>query len=154
MCVCVCCCVVLFVFFFQSYLLEKTRVTSPTKGERDFHIFYQLLQGMSLKDLKKIHLDPNPKFFKILNKSDVFVVRTLDDKTEYVKTMKAMKVIGFGKHEILEVKKTLAAILWLGQVVFKKKKEPAVIEDMEPVDIVAGFFFSFTVIILYIYIYL
>jgi len=39
-----------------TYLLEKSRVTHIGQGERAYHIFYQVLRGMSASQLKELHL--------------------------------------------------------------------------------------------------
>jgi myosin heavy subunit len=43
---------------FQSYLLEKSRVTQQTSDERNYHIFYAMLKGMHDKDLDALGLKP------------------------------------------------------------------------------------------------
>ena len=50
-----------------NYLLEKSRVSQISKGERNYHIFYLFLKGSN--ELAKYNLSNNPAHYFYLNQS-------------------------------------------------------------------------------------
>lgn len=52
----------------EQYLLEKSRIVNQLNGERNYHIFYRLLAGMSKGDLEKLGLVSDAWKYRYLTK--------------------------------------------------------------------------------------
>jgi myosin-1 len=68
--------------FTTNFLLEKTRVTFQQQGERNFHIFYQMLLGAWPELLQACRMGPADNF-AYLSKSGTFEVQGVDDARNF-----------------------------------------------------------------------
>eukprot|EP01119_Soliformovum_irregulare_P003562 TRINITY_DN1423_c0_g2_i1.p1 TRINITY_DN1423_c0_g2~~TRINITY_DN1423_c0_g2_i1.p1 ORF type:complete len:1033 (-),score=362.49 TRINITY_DN1423_c0_g2_i1:84-3182(-) len=103
----------------NNYLLEKSRVIIRAKGERNFHIFYQMLSGLPAAELAKMNLTSDPSQYFYLQNSECLKVDTINDKEDFGKVLKAMDIIGIPADVRSGIWSVLAAILLLGNIQFK-----------------------------------
>ncbi|XP_071449354.1 unconventional myosin-Ia-like [Hetaerina americana] len=101
-----------------NYLLEKSRVTKQAQGERNFHIFYQLLTGADIQLLKSLKLQRNVDNYAFLHSSRALQLETVDDRRDFQVTKKALETLGFTLEEVINVFQIVACVLKLGNIVF------------------------------------
>lgn len=100
-----------------NYLLEKSRVVYQIKGERNFHIFYQLTLGATEEQKKNLELGP-PQSFNYLNQSGCITADHVNDEEDFGHVLHAMRTLNFTEEEINHVFELVAAVLHLGNIVF------------------------------------
>ena len=101
----------------DNYLLEKSRLIGQSKGERNYHIFYQLCKSDTY-GRHKYSLAP-PAMYKYLNQSGCVDADGIDDREEFEELLTAMNSLRFDDGEIDWIFQTTCGVLHLGNATFK-----------------------------------
>ncbi|XP_046443856.1 myosin heavy chain 95F-like isoform X1 [Daphnia pulex] len=136
--------------FISHYLLEKSRIVTQSKEERNYHFFYQLCAGASEKLKGQLQLR-SPDHFHYLSQgcTQYFLSKgsdssidpnrkskehrsrgslndpLLDDANDFKQTDKALSNLGMSDDEKLAIYSAVAAILHLGNITFEDNAEDA-----------------------------
>lgn len=97
-----------------NYLLEKGRVVSQSKNERNFHIFYQITKANH--KYKETFGLIEPQNYTYLAQNGCLDVDGIDDVIDYNETINAMDKIGINEMEKENIHRVLSSILWLGNI--------------------------------------
>uniref|UniRef100_A0A8C4PPC0 Myosin VIIA n=1 Tax=Equus asinus asinus TaxID=83772 RepID=A0A8C4PPC0_EQUAS len=102
----------------EQYLLEKSRVCRQAPDERNYHVFYCMLEGMSEEQKRKLGLG-GASDYNYLAMGNCITCEGREDSQEYANIRSAMKVLMFTDTENWEISKLLAAILHLGNLQYE-----------------------------------
>uniref|UniRef100_A0A915BGX9 Myosin-VIIa n=1 Tax=Parascaris univalens TaxID=6257 RepID=A0A915BGX9_PARUN len=114
----------------EQYLLEKSRLVSQTLGERNYHIFYCLLAGLSAAEKDELSLTNALDYF-YLNQGKMLEADGRDDAADLAEMRSAMKVLMFKDAEIWKIFRILAALLHIGNI----KYSATILNNMEATEI-------------------
>ncbi|XP_071562169.1 unconventional myosin ID [Temnothorax nylanderi] len=122
-----------------NYLLEKSRVVYQQKGERNFHCFYQLLNGCSEAELNKLRLVRDPAAYYFIGNGSNNKTTT-SDRSDYKTVCTAMSTAGFSTAETQTIWHIVAGILHLGNITFRLDDDKLIIGNNSALNDTANLF--------------
>mmetsp|Transcript_27066 Transcript_27066/g.41513 ORF Transcript_27066/g.41513 Transcript_27066/m.41513 type:complete len:1447 (+) Transcript_27066:288-4628(+) len=130
----------------QTYLLEKVRLGFHASGERNYHIFYQLLRGATDEQKKKYEFHDGvtqglelANYFHYTGQGGAPRPRRHSDESTFKETLESMDSMGWSAEKKDMVLALVAGLLHLGQISFTSAEqngvevatitEPKIVED-------------------------
>ncbi|MBN3317152.1 MYO9B protein, partial [Atractosteus spatula] len=104
----------------EKYLLEKSRLVSREKNERNYHVFYYLLLGASEEEREEFKL-LQPEDYLYLKQQNFKIEDEEDLQHDFERLQQAMEMVGFLPSTKKQIFSVLSAILYLGNVTYKRK---------------------------------
>ncbi|XP_072386404.1 unconventional myosin-XV [Diabrotica undecimpunctata] len=105
-----------------EYLLEKSRIVTQAPGERNYHVFYELLGALSSSEKQKYGLIDADKYFYLNQGGGDCGPGHSGSGADWNALTRAMQVLGIGEAEQEIVIKILASVLHLGNIYFHRRQ--------------------------------
>ncbi|CAL8308382.1 unnamed protein product [Lota lota] len=104
----------------EKYLLEKSRLVSREENERNYHVFYYLLMGVSEEERREFKLLA-PEDYLYLKQQNFRIEDEEDLRHDFERLQQAMEMVGFLSATKKQIVSVLSAILYLGNVTYSNK---------------------------------
>ncbi|XP_071375027.1 unconventional myosin-XV [Centroberyx affinis] len=103
----------------SQYLLEKSRIVFQAKDERNYHIFYEMLAGLSSQQKQAFYLQGAETYY-YLNQGGNCGITGKNDAEDFLRLQAAMEILHFTSDDQSAIYRVLSSILHLGNVYFQR----------------------------------
>ncbi|XP_064890181.1 unconventional myosin-XVB-like [Columba livia] len=116
-------------------------VPCQAHGERNYHVFYELLAGLPAEQKEKMYLQEAESYF-YLNQGRACDILGKEDRQDFLDLVQALEGISLSDDQLTSTWAVLAAVLQLGNICFtsseKESYEPAAVASDTEIQIVAN----------------
>uniref|UniRef100_W5N097 Myosin XVB n=1 Tax=Lepisosteus oculatus TaxID=7918 RepID=W5N097_LEPOC len=101
----------------SQYLLEKSRVVFQASRERNYHVFYEMLAGLSEQQKQELYLQGAETYY-YLNQGGACELEEKWDDQDFLLLLRCLEKIGLSEDQLTITWAILSSILQLGNICF------------------------------------